>query len=93
MEWGRNSGIQRGTVITVVKKIAGKTVAGYPRTYKIGDAFENYQYVSDKGLEIISKDDYLSRLKDFKRYVENAEVGVFVDIEKAYMENLTACPI
>ena len=77
----------------VTKKIAGTVVAGYPRTYRIGDAFENYTAVSDEELSNIPVADFKSRLSAFKKYVEGIEVGIIVDITKAYRENLESCPI
>lgn len=87
----RNTGMERATTLVIEKKIGDIMVAGYPHTYKLTDAFGNYPAITD--LEIISNEDFLKRLSDFKNYVENIEVGITVNIEEAYRENLTACPI
>lgn len=83
--------MERATTLVIEKKIGDIMVAGYPHTYKLTDAFGNYPAITD--LEIISNEDFLKRLSDFKNYVENIEVGITVNIEEAYRENLTACPI
>lgn len=93
MEFGRNSGKERATVLVIEKKIGETMVTGYPRSYKLTDAFGNYSAILESELALISSKDYLRRLSDFKNYVENIEVGITVNIEEAYRENLSACPI
>ena len=59
-------------------------VGGYPRVYKVTDAFGNYAVVTAE---------YKLRLAAFKAYVEGIENGVTVNTDEAYVENLEACPI
>lgn len=88
-----NSGMQRWVLLMVTKKIAGTVVAGYPRTYSVGDAFENYTAISNEEMSSMPISDFKSRLSAFKRYVEGIEIGIEVDINNAYRENLDSCPI
>ena len=89
----RNSGMERAVKLTVTTEIAGTPVTGYPRTYHINDAFENYTSISDEELQIMYSEDYLQRLSAFKNYVESIEIGVIVNITEAYRENFDSCPI
>lgn len=89
----RNSGMQRWVLLMVTKKIAGTVVAGYPRTYRVGDAFENYTAISNEEISSMPVTDFKSRLSAFKKYVEGIEIGIEVDITNAYRENLESCPI
>lgn len=88
-----NTGMQRGTELTVTKKVGGIEVNGYPKVYKIYDAFGNYAAIAVNELAKLAVEDYQARLEAFKAYVEAAETGVEVNIEEAYVENLTACPL
>lgn len=85
--------MQRWVLLMVTKKIAGTVVAGYPRTYRVGDAFENYTAISNEELSSMPVADFKSRLSAFKKYVEGIEIGIVVDISNAYRENLESCPI
>lgn len=89
----RNSGMQRWVLLMVTKKIAGTVVAGYPRTYRVGDAFENYTAISNEEMSSMPVTDFKSRLSAFKKYVEGIEIGIEVDITNAYRENIESCPI
>ena len=86
-----NTGMQRGTELTVTKKIGGVMVNGYPRMYKVTDAFGNYAAVTAEELAKLAE--YQVRLDAFKTYVEGVENGVTVKTDEAYVENLGACPI
>jgi hypothetical protein len=86
-----NTGMQRGTELTVTKKIGGVMVNGYPRMYKVTDAFGNYAAVEE--LAKLAVAEYQVRLDAFKTYVEGVENGVTVKTDEAYVENLGACPI
>lgn len=88
-----NTGMQRATELTVDKKIGSISGNGYPRVYRIGDAFGNYTAKSNDELAQMPLTDYRTRLIAFKVYVENIEVGVTVDTDTAYVQNLNSCPI
>lgn len=88
-----NTGMQRGTELTVTKKIGGIEVDGYPKVYKVYEAFGNYAAITVGELAKLAVSDYQARLAAFKAYVETAETGVKVNTDEAYVENLTACPI
>ncbi|WP_455592938.1 hypothetical protein [Bacteroides sp.] len=88
-----NTGMQRATELTVTKIIGGVSANGYPRIYKVYDAFGNYASITKDELAKISVSDYKVRLSAFKAHVESIEVGVTVDIEVAYKQNLGVCPI
>lgn len=88
-----NTGMQRATELTVDKKIGSISGNGYPRVYRIGDAFGNYTAKSNTELAQMTATDYRTRLIAFKVYVESIEVGVTVDTESAYTQNLNSCPI
>ena len=85
--------MQRGTELTVTKKVGGIEVNGYPKVYKMYEAFGNYAAISVDDLAKLAAGDYQARLTAFKTYVETAETGVEVNIKEAYVENLTACPV
>lgn len=85
--------MQRGTEVTVTKKIEGVMVGGYPRVYKVTDAFGNYAVVTAEELAKLAVAEYKLRLAAFKAYVEGIENGVTVNTDEAYVENLEACPI
>lgn len=87
------TGMERATELTVDKKIGGSSLAGYPRTYKVGDSFGNYSTLTKDELAQLSPDDYLERLAGFKIYVESVETGVEVNTDEAYRENLASCPL
>ena len=88
-----NTGMQRVTELTVTKKIGGVMVNGYPRMYKVTDAFGNYAAVTAEELAKLAVAEYQVRLDAFKTYVEGVENGVTVKTDEAYVENLGACPI
>lgn len=88
-----NTGMQRGTELTVTKQVGGIEVDGYPKVYKMYEAFGNYAAITVDALAKLAVDDYQARLIAFKTYVETVETGVEVNIEEAYVENLTACPL
>ena len=88
-----NTGMQRGTELTVTKKIGGVMVGGYPRVYKVTDAFGNYAVVTAEELAKLAVAEYKLRLAAFNAYVEGIENGVTVNTVEAYVENLEACPI
>ena len=88
-----NSGMQRGTELTVTKKIGGIEVNGYPKVYKVYEAFGNYAAITVDELAKLAVSDYQARLAAFKTYVESVETGVEVNTDEAYVENLTACPL
>lgn len=88
-----NTGMQRATELTVNKKIGGVTDSGYPRVYRLYEAFGNYTGVSVGELSEISIEKYKARLEAFKTYVESIEMGVSVDTSFAYRENHLSCPI
>ena len=68
-------------------------VGGYPRVYKVTDAFGNYAVVTAEELAKLAVAEYKLRLAAFKAYVEGIENGVTVNTVEAYVENLEACPI
>lgn len=88
-----NTGKQRAAELTVNKTVGGQSIEGYPRIYRIIDAFSNYSNITLNELATMAIAEYQQRLSDFKRYVENIEVGVIVSISDAYRENLGSCPI
>lgn len=88
-----NTGMQRGTELTVTKKIGGDVVNGYPRVYKVTDAFGNYAAVTVEELAKLAVEEYMTRLAAFKAYVEGVENGVTVNTDEAYRENLVSCPL
>ena len=88
-----NTGKERAYELTVDKTIDGQSANGYPRIYRLTDAFGNYSNVTLNELATMAVAEYQQRLSDFKRHVENIEVGVVVSISDAYRENLKSCPI
>ena len=88
-----NTGMQRATELTVTKKIGNVTVNGYPKVYKVADAFGNYVAITTDELAKLTVAEYQARLAAFKAYVEGVEAGVVVNLDEAYVKNLTACPI
>lgn len=89
----RNTGMERAVALTVRKEIGGVPVMGYPRIYRVNDAFVNYTAISLPELESMKSEDYLKRLSAFKSYVESIEIGIMVDIANACRENFESCPI
>jgi len=87
------TGMQRATELSIDKTVAGSSVSGYPRVYKLGDSFSNYATMTNQELAEMPVELYKERLTAFKTYVESIEVGVSIDLSEAYRENLTACPI
>lgn len=88
-----NTGKERAYELTVDKTIGGQSANGYPRIYRLTDAFGNYSNIALNELATMAVAEYQQRLSDFKRYVGNIEVGVVVSISDAYRENLNSCPI
>lgn len=88
-----NTGMQRAAVLTVTKRIGSEVAVGYPRRYRVGDAFDNFSQLTDVELSSIAATDYLARLNAFKLRIERIEQGVTVDIDTAYRENNGECPI
>ena len=70
-----NTGMQRGTELTVTKKIGGVMVNGYPRMYKVTDAFGNYAAVTAEELAKLAVAEYQVRLDAFKTYVKALKTG------------------
>lgn len=87
------TGMQRATELMIDKTIAGSSLEGYPRTYRLGDSFGNHIAMTNVQLAEMPIVDYQSRLAAFKTYVESIENGVIIELEDAYRENLTECPI
>lgn len=85
--------MQRATELVVTKKIGGVNAVGYPRSYRLYDAFGSYAAISKDSLSTMPVDDFLTRLSAFRLYVESIEVGVTLNTETAYKKNLTACPL
>ena len=88
-----NTGMQRGTELTVAKKVGGVMVNGYPKAYELTDAFGNYAAVTAEELAKLAVAEYKARLAAFKEYVDSVENGVTVNTDEAYVENLGTCPI
>lgn len=78
-----NTGQLRSLILIITKKINGNIVNGYPKTYNGQNPFtwdeRVYTLLSDSDFSKLNNNDYLSRLEDFKRYVENIENGLNVD--------------
>ena len=85
--------MQRATELMIDKTIAGGSLEGYPRTYRLGDSFGNHVAMTNIQLSEMPIVDYQSRLAAFKTYVESVETGVTINLDGAYRENLTECPI
>ncbi len=85
--------MQRATELVIDKTIAGSSLEGYPRTYRLCDPFGNQVAMTNVELAEIPLVDYQSRLSAFKEYVESVETGVTINLDGAYRENLTECPI
>lgn len=88
-----NTGMQRATRLVINKTVGNADAQGYPHTYNFGDAFSSYKALSSNEIATISVADYRARLAAFKTYVESVEIGVSVNIDDAYRQNLTACPL
>jgi hypothetical protein len=98
-----NTGKERCQQLTIDKKVNGISLAGYPKTYSIRNAFTvnghsygHLTYLYNFAQLTVSQ--YLERLADFKAYVSAAEGGVDIDeITEvgygAYKDNVTSCPI
>nr|DAK33488.1 MAG TPA: hypothetical protein [Caudoviricetes sp.] len=87
------TGMQRATELTINKTVGGSSISGYPRIYRLGDAFGTYSTMTNQELAEAKTEDYRARLAAFKTYVESIEIGIPIDLSEAYRENLTACPI
>lgn len=88
-----NTGIQRATELVVSKKAGNVPVNGYPRVYRVGDAFGNFTAISSDELARMTSEGFNARIAGFKAYVESVEVGVSINMEDACRENMEACPI
>lgn len=88
-----NTGMERAYELTVSRKVGGVYVEGYPRTYRLTDEFGAFAAIRKEEVATMGLTHYEKRLKAFAQYVENAEVGVRVNMDEAYRKNLTACPI
>lgn len=95
-----NTGVRRTLMLVVEKKIANVTQPGYPLAYQGRNAFsynENvYPEISIDELADLSDENYISRLADFKLYIQQLESGLNIDSVQTnlpYEENTTACPI
>lgn len=88
-----NTGMQRAIQLTVTKMSGETVVTGYPRIYRLTDAFGNYTAVSESDLSVVKITEYKQRLSAFKEYVESVEIGISIDTSGAYIKNLTSCPI
>lgn len=97
-----NTGIQIASQITVDKKVSGVSITGYPKNYSILSAFtaggNSYGVLTETQFQQLPNSDYLTRLADFKIYVQQAEGIASVDAiteegYEAYKTNTTSCPI
>lgn len=88
-----NTGMQRATELVVSKKAGDVSVGGYPRVYRVGDAFGNFTAIGNDELAQMPTEEFNARIAGFKVYVESVEVGVNINIGDASRENMEACPI
>lgn len=79
----KNTGRKRSLTLTITKKANGNVVGGYPKTYEGKDSFtwNGAPYVTLTGNTFaqMSYENYLTRLEDFKQYVQSLEYGLDID--------------
>ena len=88
-----NTGMQRAVELTINKLSGMEPVTGYPRVYKLRDAFGNFRAWTPEELAGNRIEEYKARLAAFVAYVESVEVGVKVDTAGTYVENRSVCPV
>lgn len=88
-----NTGMERAYELTVIRRVNGAYVEGYPRVYRMTDDFGTFSAIRKEEISTMPLARYKDRLKAFVQYLENVEIGVKVNMDEAYRKNLTACPI
>ena len=97
-----NTGIERCKTLRIDKKVSGVSMSGYPKDYSILSAFtasgNSYGVLTETQFQQLPNSNYLTRLADFKIYVQQAEGIASIDAitesgYEAYRTNTTSCPI
>jgi len=92
-----NTGYELSLTIQVTMMISGKPMSGYPVIYQGRSAFtynsHSYMEITVLQMRQMKHADFIARLADFKAYVESIEVGLTIDTNEAYKQNLDSCPI
>lgn len=77
------TGRKRSLTLTITKRSNGNIVSGYPKDYSGETAFSwngaSYATLTETTFGQTSYDNYLTRLEDFKQYVQSLEYGLNVD--------------
>jgi hypothetical protein len=77
------TGKKRSLTVTITKKSNGDIVSGYPKVYSGTTTFTwdgvIYPTLTGTTFEELSYEDYLTRLEDFKQYVQSLESGLDID--------------
>lgn len=97
-----NTGIQIANQIIIDKMSGENHLPGYPKSYSILNAFtangNSYGILTQTEFQQLPNSNYLTRLADFKIYVQQAEGIASIDAVtevgyEAYRTNTTSCPI
>ena len=92
-----NTGYELSLTIQVSMIIGGRVMSGYPVIYQGRNAFayngHAYPAITVLQMRQMKHTDFLTRLADFKAYVESIETGLSIDATDAYKINTTNCPI
>lgn len=88
-----NTGMERAYELTVIRRVNGAYVEGYPRVYRMTDDFGAFSAIRKEEIGTMPLSEYKARLKAFKQHVEKVEIGITISTDEAYRKNLTACPI
>jgi len=77
------TGKKRSLTVTITKKSNGNVVGGYPKVYSGTTTFTwdgvTYPTLTDTTFAQLSYDNYLTRLEDYKQYVQSLETGLNID--------------
>ena len=96
-----NTGVKRSLIIEVSKETDGALLLGYPKTYNGQASFTygntTYLQLTDLAFSVMSEEDYLARLDDFKSYITLLEPSIdfTTDVVTGYESSIqdgTTCP-
>jgi len=77
------TGRNRSLTLTITKKSNGNVVGGYPKTYEGKNTFTwdgiTYPTLTGNTFAQMSYDNYLTRLEDYKQFVQSQESGLDID--------------
>lgn len=97
------TGRKRSLILTITKKSNGNVVGGYPKTYSGTTTFTwdgvVYPTLTGNTFAQMSYENYLTRLEDFKQYVQSLESGLNIDrdldpeLQPVLIDGSVSCPI